>query len=99
MKTAFYGCDPNWGRILSAVGAALPDSSFPRVTLDIGGTRIVRGAEPVELDPDQREALHAAMRGCEIDIVLDLAAGTGTDEVYFSDLGHEYVTINAEYHT
>ncbi len=39
------------------------------------------------------------MRGCEIDIVLDLSAGAGTDEVYFSDLGHEYVTINAEYHT
>jgi glutamate N-acetyltransferase/amino-acid N-acetyltransferase len=99
VKTAFYGCDPNWGRILSAVGAALPDSSFPRVTLDIGGTRIVQGAEPVELDPDQREAIHATMRGCEIDVVLDLAAGGGTDEVYFSDLGHEYVTINADYHT
>lgn len=99
VKTAVYGCDPNWGRILSAVGAALPDSSFPRVTLDIGGARIVQGAEPVDLGPDQREALHATMRGCEIDIVLDLSAGTATDEVYFSDLGHEYVTINAEYHT
>jgi glutamate N-acetyltransferase/amino-acid N-acetyltransferase len=99
VKTALYGCDPNWGRILSAVGAALPDSSFPRVTLDIGGARIVQGAEPVDLDPDQREAMHATMRGCEIDIVLDLSAGAGTDEVYFSDLGHEYVTINAEYHT
>lgn len=99
VKTAVYGCDPNWGRVLSAVGAALPDSSFPRVTLDIGGARIVQDAEPVGLGPDQREALHATMRGCEIDIVLDLCAGAGTDEVFFSDLGHEYVTINAEYHT
>jgi len=99
VKTAFYGCDPNWGRILSSVGAALPDSSFPRVTLDIGGVRIVQAAEPVDLTPDQRDALHATMRGCEIDVVLDLSVGAGTDEVFFSDLGHEYVTVNAEYHT
>ena len=39
------------------------------------------------------------MQGSEVDIVLDLKSGVGTGEVYFSDLGHEYVTINAEYHT
>ena len=99
VKTALCGCDPNWGRILSAVGAALPDSSFPHVTLDIGGTRIVQDAEPVDLGSDERDALHATMKGCEIDIVLDLSVGAATDEIYFSDLGHEYITINAEYHT
>jgi len=99
VKTALYGCDPNWGRILSAVGAALPDSSFPRVTLDIGGIRIVQDAEPVDLGPERRDTLHGTMKGCEIDINLDLSAGTASDEVFFSDLGHEYVTINAEYHT
>lgn len=99
VKTAVYGCDPNWGRILSSVGAAVPDSTFAHVTLDIGGVRIVQHAEAVALGSEQLEALHATMRGCEIDIGLDLGVGSGTDEIFFSDLGHEYVTINADYHT
>lgn len=99
VKTAVYGCDPNWGRILSSVGAAVPDTTFPHVTLDIGGLRIVQDAEAVDLRAEQRDALHATMRGSEIDVELDLGGGPGTDEIFFSDLGHEYVTINAEYQT
>ena len=39
------------------------------------------------------------MAGPEVDIRLDLGSGHGSDIVYFADIGHEYVTINAEYHT
>lgn len=99
VKTAVYGCDPNWGRILSSVGAAVPDTTFPHVTLQMGGVGIVRDAEAVDLTAEQSDALHATMRGCEIDVELDLGGGVGTDEIFFCDLGHEYVTINAEYHT
>ncbi len=99
VKTALYGGDPNWGRILSAVGAALPDRSFPEVALDLGTVRLVEKGLPCPLDDGQRDSLSALMAGSEVDILLDLGTGPGTDEVFFSDMGHEYVTINAEYHT
>jgi len=94
-----YGRDPNWGRILSAAGAALPARSFPRTELHLGGLKLVERATAVALGADERARLHDVMAGSEVDIVLDLKSGVGKGEVYFSDLGHEYVTINAEYHT
>ena len=99
VKTAMYGCDPNWGRILSAAGAVLPARSFPSVELRVGGVKLVERATAVPLDRGEQARLREAMHGSEVDIVLDLKSGVGTGEVYFSDLGHEYVTINAEYHT
>ncbi len=99
VKTAMYGRDPNWGRILSAAGAALPARSFPRTELHLGGVKLVERATAVALDEQDRVRLREVMQGSEVDIVLDLKSGVGTGEVYFSDLGHEYVTINAEYHT
>ncbi|MHB0979780.1 MAG: bifunctional glutamate N-acetyltransferase/amino-acid acetyltransferase ArgJ [Thermoleophilia bacterium] len=99
VKTAMYGRDPNWGRILSAAGAALPSRSFSGATLDIGGVRLVEGAAAVPLELEDRTRLREVMDGSEVDIVFDLRSGVGTSEVYFADLGHEYVTINAEYHT
>ena len=99
VKTAMYGCDPNWGRILSAAGAALPNRSFPAVCLDIGGVRLVENAGAVALSEEERARLREVMDGSEVDIVLDLQSGVAADEIYFSDLGHDYVTINAEYHT
>lgn len=99
VKTAMYGCDPNWGRILSAAGAALPARSFPSVELHVGGVKLVERATAVSLQPEERALLKEVMHGSEVDIVLDLKSGVGAGEVYFADLGHEYVTINAEYHT
>lgn len=99
VKTAMYGCDPNWGRILSAAGAALPSRSFPSAALHIGGVGLVERATAVPLSVEDRDRLRAVMAGSEVDIGLDLHSGMGTSEVYFADLGHEYVTINAEYHT
>jgi glutamate N-acetyltransferase/amino-acid N-acetyltransferase len=99
VKTAMYGRDPNWGRILSAAGAALPARSFPHVSLHIGGVALVEHTTAVALTPEQKGLLREVMDGSEVDIVLDLKAGVGNAEIYFSDLGHEYVTINAEYHT
>lgn len=99
VKTAMYGCDPNWGRILSAAGAVLPGLSFPRAQLEIGGIRVVHRAQAVALGEEEIKALHAIMAETEIEVLLHLGVGRGQDEVYFSDLGHEYVRINSEYST
>jgi glutamate N-acetyltransferase/amino-acid N-acetyltransferase len=94
-----YGCDPNWGRILSSAGAALADQQLPQAALEIGGVRLVDQATPLPLDVEQQLALEQVMESPEVDILLDLGAGSGEELLYFADLGYEYVTINAEYHT
>jgi glutamate N-acetyltransferase / amino-acid N-acetyltransferase len=99
VKTAMYGCDPNWGRILSAAGAVLPGRPVPNAMLVLGGVQLVEEATAVGLPSDEKARLREVMASSEVDILLDLGLGAGEDEVYFSDLGHEYVTINAEYHT
>jgi len=99
VKTAMYGGDPNWGRILSAVGAALPGRTFPETALRFGDIALVESGVPVDPGAQGRARLQEIMSGGEIEIGLHLGHGDGKDEVFFSDLGHEYVTINAEYHT
>jgi glutamate N-acetyltransferase / amino-acid N-acetyltransferase len=99
VKTAMYGGDPNWGRILSAAGAVLPGRAVPNAMLVLGGVQLVEEATAVELPAEEKARLRAVMASTEVDILLDLGLGAGEDEVYFSDLGHEYVTINADYHT
>ena len=48
---------------------------------------------------EEREAMTAAVRRPEVDIRLDLGLGQASTEIFFADMGHEYITINAEYHT
>ena len=103
VKTALHGADPNFGRILQAAGmayAAAGDGTSFYVDLDIEGRRVVSaGAAAVEFEgPDWRE-LEEAVRTDEVEYVLTLPGNGGETEVFFSDLGHEYVTVNAEYTT
>lgn len=96
VKTALYGGDPNWGRIAQAVGAALAGAGPVPFDIAIEGVPVVAGGAGVAHD---EAALAAAVRRDEVEYVIDLA-GTGAEtEVFFSDLGHEYVTINADYTT
>ena len=99
VKTAMYGQDPNWGRILSSAGAVLPGRVLPNAMLILGGVQLVEEGTAVELTTEESARLRAVMASAEVDILLDLGLGAGEDEVYFSDMGHEYVTINADYHT
>ena len=99
VKTAVHGGDPNWGRVMSSAGAALPKRWLPDVSLSLCSIRVVEGAVGRELSPAEQESLAAAMRGREIEIDLDLGLEPGSSELYFADLGHEYISINAEYHT
>ncbi|WP_019672996.1 bifunctional glutamate N-acetyltransferase/amino-acid acetyltransferase ArgJ [Psychrobacter lutiphocae] len=96
VKTAFFASDPNWGRIIAAVGysgAEHLDANLVSVKLDDVAI-CTRG----QLDPSYSEAQgQAVMSRPEITIHIDLGMGEATDTVYTCDLSHEYVSINADY--
>ncbi len=96
VKTALHGADPNWGRIVQAVGAALPGTAPLALDVEIEGVTVCAGGGAVAHDPD---ALAAAVAGEEVDYTIGLPGEGAETEVFFSDLSHEYVSINAEYTT
>jgi glutamate N-acetyltransferase/amino-acid N-acetyltransferase len=96
VKTALYGADPNWGRIIQAVGAALPGNAPLPVDIAIEGIAVCARGVAVAHDG---AALQAAAEGDEVDFEIGLPGDGADAELFFSDLGHEYVTINAEYTT
>ncbi|MDX1589408.1 MAG: bifunctional glutamate N-acetyltransferase/amino-acid acetyltransferase ArgJ [Oleiphilaceae bacterium] len=98
VKTALYACDPNWGRILAAVGrAGVDDLDVAAVSIYLDEVCIVRQGGR---DPDYREALgQQVMDRSEIGIHIQLGMGTVRERVWTCDFSHEYVTINAEYRT
>jgi glutamate N-acetyltransferase/amino-acid N-acetyltransferase len=96
VKTALYGGDPNWGRIVQAVGAAMPGAAPLAVDVAIEGVAVCSAGSYV---PHDAEALSAAVAGPEVEYEVGLPGEGAEAELFFSDLGHEYVTINAEYTT
>ena len=90
-KAAIYGNDPNWGRILAAVGTT--NAQFDPYDIDvfINGVRVSSKGQPDE----SRDLVDLTPRA--VHIKLDLHAGTQTATVYTSDLTHAYVTENSEY--
>jgi glutamate N-acetyltransferase/amino-acid N-acetyltransferase len=100
VKTALAGADPNFGRILQSTGMALAGTGAPfLVDLEIEGRQVVSGGQVVPLDPDEWSALEEAVKRDQVEYVLTLPGEEGETEVFFSDLSHEYVTINSEYTT
>ncbi len=97
VKTALHGADPNWGRIIQAVGAALRRGTTP-LLVDISIEDIVVCVNGAYVEHDGHALAQAVQRDeVEYEVVLP---GEGAEaERYFSDLGHGYVTINAEYTT
>jgi glutamate N-acetyltransferase/amino-acid N-acetyltransferase len=91
VKTAIYGGDPNWGRIAQAIGAALPGTHPLVYDIRVEGVLVCSGGYATG------EA--AQFTGDEVEIEVTLPGDGAETEVFFSDLGHEYVTINAEYTT
>lgn len=98
VKTACFASDPNWGRILAAVGrAGLENLDLGRLRISLGGTPVVANGEP---HPDySEEAGLTAMAGTDIDIRICLGRGECEETVWTSDLSHDYIRINAEYRT
>jgi glutamate N-acetyltransferase/amino-acid N-acetyltransferase len=96
VKAALHGGDPNWGRIAQAVGQAVHDSAPLPVDVWIEDTQVC--AKGAAIPYDER-ALAAAVAGKEVEYTVGLPGEGAEAEVFFSDLSHEYVTINAEYTT
>ncbi len=97
VKTALHGCDPNWGRILAAAGAAGVPFDPERATLRIGDATVLRRGRPA--GGQALEEAASAMRHTEYAIVLTLGRGPGRAHYWTCDLGPAYVRLNAEYHT
>ena len=96
VKTAIYGHDPNWGRILCAVGYADAESDPDAIDLFLCGRQLTQDGRGLPLDePAMRKALSAG----EIPVEIDLKLGDGAAKVWTCDMSHEYVTVNAEYTT
>jgi len=97
VKTALFGADPNWGRILQTVGAA-------RVALNLARTEVVLCGVPVfahgaSTGPEARKAAGKRMRASEISIAISLGAGPGRARLWTCDLSDAYIHINADYTT
>ncbi len=94
VKTALHGGDPNWGRILAAVGRSGARFSGRRTSLSAGGVLLVSRGEPVGYR--ERDAARVFARE-RVPLTIDLGAGTASARVLASDLGHDYVSLNADY--
>ena len=98
VKTALFASDPNWGRILAAVGrAGLENFDIDKVSIFLGDVCIVENGAVAESYTE--EAGQQVMDQEEIAIRISLGRGASTETVWTSDLSHDYVTINAEYRT
>jgi len=96
VKTAFYGNDPNWGRILAAAGRAGVAIDPNRIALRIGGIPLVERGAPLDFDA---AVASAAIKQTEVIVQLDLGLGSASAVVWTCDFSYDYVKINAEYHT
>lgn len=96
VKAALHGGDPNWGRIVQAVGMALPGTAPLAVDVGIEGVQVCARGAAIPFDA---KGLAEAVAREEVEYVVELPGDGHETEVFFSDLSHEYVTINAEYTT
>jgi glutamate N-acetyltransferase/amino-acid N-acetyltransferase len=99
VKCALHGRDPNWGRILQAAGQAVPDADLSRLELWIDGVHVANAGGAVALPADGHRRLADAMSQGEVDMRLELAPDGEETEIFFCDLGPEYVRFNSEYTT
>lgn len=96
VKTAMFGCDPNWGRVLAAAGRAGVAFDPKSVELAFGDTVLVDRGEPVGFS---ESAVREYLSGSEVHVSLIVGKGRGSATVWTCDLTYDYVKINAEYHT
>lgn len=98
VKTAFFASDPNWGRILAAVGrSGINDLDIKTVSIHLNNVCIVRNGE--KSGDYTEQAGQEVMDREEITIRVDLGRGQCSEKIWTTDLSHEYIRINAEYRT
>jgi glutamate N-acetyltransferase/amino-acid N-acetyltransferase len=95
VKTAFAGEDPNWGRIVMAIGKAGEAADRDKLSISFGDILV---ADKGWVSPDYREEDGADyMKGQDLNVTVDLGVGSGSATVWTCDLTHQYITINADY--
>lgn len=95
VKTAIYGGDANWGRIINAIGYSGVKLNPSKIGLIICGIERFRDGQP--LNDELQGLLDEKMKEKEIDIIINIGEGAGSFTLITSDLGHEYVSLNADY--
>jgi glutamate N-acetyltransferase/amino-acid N-acetyltransferase len=96
VKAAVHGGDPNWGRIVAAVGRSGVRVVESKIDLSIGDVRVLSAGRPLPFD---RRGLVRILNADEVPIALQLNLGTATATAWGCDLSEEYVTINSKYMT
>jgi glutamate N-acetyltransferase / amino-acid N-acetyltransferase len=96
VKTAWAGCDPNWGRILSSVGKSGVEVDPSKINIKIGPQTVCKGGAAWAFD---ERAAHEYMRQPRYDIFIELGRGKASLRFLSCDLTTEYVHINADYST
>ena len=97
VKTAMYGEDPNWGRIIASLGS-ISESTINVTKVKLFINKILCFDNGVPIDQGSKR-LASTMKKNNIEITLDLNSGKAMQTIYFSDLSHEYVHINSTYTT
>lgn len=96
VKTAIFGKDPNWGRVVQSAGASGAEINLQKFGVEFAGVKVAENGGAIPFD--RAETIHM-MENKNIQVKIDLGAGTATATVFTCDLTYDYVTINAEYHT
>jgi glutamate N-acetyltransferase/amino-acid N-acetyltransferase len=96
VKCAIHGGDPNWGRIICAVGSCGVKLNSNKLTCVIGDITVFKNGQPVKFDPKKVSKI---IKQKEHTITVNLGAGKFSDFCFGCDLSKGYVTINADYHT
>ena len=97
VKTALFGQDPNWGRIIAAVGYAGVPVNLDKVKISLNSSLLFKDGAPARVA--SKSALRKKMTSKNIVIVIELNSGRYSEVVYTCDLSYDYVRINAEYTT
>lgn len=97
VKTAFFGCDPNWGRIMAAIGRSGVKVIENKIDIDICGMPVVRNG--VEVDDFDEKKLKEKLSQEEVDVLININLGKDSATFYTSDLTLDYVKINSAYRT
>ncbi|KXT82769.1 Glutamate N-acetyltransferase / N-acetylglutamate synthase [Streptococcus sp. DD11] len=96
VKTAIFGEDPNWGRILAAIGYAGPRVSVANIDIAIEGLPVMKASSPVSFDSEEMSEI---MTRDDLVIEIDLHDGEAEGRAWGCDLSYDYVKINALYRT
>lgn len=97
VKTAFFGEDPNWGRIMAAIGCAGVPIVEKKISMSMNGIPFVKGG--IGLGKKREERISRILKERELSLVVDLHQGTESARIWTTDLSYDYIKINASYRT